>query len=187
MGLGDTKIRKEQRDRFRRSPAAWIVKWSRSTPWAVMVSANSRSAKMGPFNVRKHPSWCVPRVEIDDHIQVVVRPLRRSQQFRYVPRPHLIRAEAISSGFTRAGWVAWRRRSDTSPSASRIWYIVDVDAKYTPSSSSFAYTVAGASSTCCGSWRTRSISLRSTSSNARDWGAGIRSGFTAAGLLRCHR
>jgi hypothetical protein len=36
---------------------------------------------------------------------------------------------ASSSGFFAAGWVAWRRRSRTSPALRKIRYIVDVDAR----------------------------------------------------------
>ena len=36
---------------------------------------------------------------------------------------------ARSSGFTRAGWVAWRRRSPTSPCSRSTRYIVDTEAR----------------------------------------------------------
>src|SRR6266540_4339396 len=36
---------------------------------------------------------------------------------------------ATSSGLTRAGWVAWRRRSLTSPWARRMRYMLDTDAR----------------------------------------------------------
>ena len=36
---------------------------------------------------------------------------------------------ASSSGLAAGGWVAWRRRSLTSPSARRMRYMVEVDAR----------------------------------------------------------
>src|SRR6266516_2051483 len=50
-----------------------------------------------------------------------------------------------------------------------------------PSSSSLAYTVAGASSTWSGSCRTRKTSLRSTSPSAAGWGGGGGSGWPGIG------
>ena len=38
-------------------------------------------------------------------------------------------AVATSSGFTVAEWVAWRRRSPTSPCSRSTRYIIDTDAR----------------------------------------------------------
>jgi hypothetical protein len=38
-------------------------------------------------------------------------------------------ASATSSGFTVGGWVAWRRRSATSPAARKTRYMVAIEAR----------------------------------------------------------
>ena len=47
-------------------------------------------------------------------------------------------ASASSSGLTLAGWVAWRRRSRTSPSARSRRSMVGTEQRYRPSSRRFA-------------------------------------------------
>jgi len=49
-------------------------------------------------------------------------------------------ASATSSGFTRAGCVACRRRSRVCPAARAIRYMLDIEHQYRPSSSSRAQT-----------------------------------------------
>ena len=49
-------------------------------------------------------------------------------------------ALASSWGMVRAGWVRWRRRSRLSPEARSSRYIVEIDARYVPSSNSRAHT-----------------------------------------------
>ena len=45
---------------------------------------------------------------------------------------------ATCSGFTRAGWVACRRRSRVCPAARAIRYMLDIEHQYRPSSNSRA-------------------------------------------------
>ena len=79
---------------------------------------------------------------------------------------HWLGAVATSSGFWAAGWVAWRRRSRTSPLARSNLYMVATLARYVPSSRNLAYTVAGASSTWPSWWSTSSTAWRSGSDRA---------------------
>ena len=55
-----------------------------------------------------------------------------------VPVPVEASPADASSGLTRAGWVAWRRRSWTSSAARRMRYMLDTEARYFPSSSRVA-------------------------------------------------
>ena len=83
-------------------------------------------------------------------------------------------------GGTSEGGRAWRRRSITVPwAARRSRYIVAGDARYVPSSSRVAHTVAGDSSTNRSECKTSSTSARSSSPSARRWAARRRS-MTAA-------
>jgi hypothetical protein len=44
----------------------------------------------GQFPMGHHPSHHVPAEDIDDHVEIIVRPLYRPLEFRDVPRPELI-------------------------------------------------------------------------------------------------
>ena len=52
--------------------------------------ANQSFGEMLGFPAGQHPSHDVPAVDVEDDVEVVVGPLRRSEQLRDVPRPDLI-------------------------------------------------------------------------------------------------
>ena len=52
--------------------------------------ANHFCGEMLGFPAGQHPSHDVAAVDVEDHVEVVVGPLRRSEQLRDVPRPDLI-------------------------------------------------------------------------------------------------
>ena len=77
----------------------------------VLLRARLRDEPLGErrrFLRRRPSSHGVAAEDVEDHVQVEVRPLRRSEQLRDVPGPQLVRAVASSSGLVIAGWVADR-------------------------------------------------------------------------------
>src|SRR5512144_3213408 len=93
---------------------------------------------------------------------------------------------AVSSGLTRGGWVACRRRSVTSSCSRRIRYMVEIEQWYSPSSSSFAHAVAGASSrwVVLSSSRTRARSAGDSARGCTRSVCGVGAGRGGAGLTR---
>src|ERR1019366_8379858 len=55
--------------------------------------------ELGPFGPGQHPAHDVAAVDIQNDVEVVVRPLLRSVQFRYVPRPNFVRPLGDELGF----------------------------------------------------------------------------------------
>src|SRR5882757_9988650 len=53
--------------------------------------------------VRDHPAHDVAAENVEDHVQVEVRPLRRTEQLRDVPAPHLVRAGGQQLGLLVLG------------------------------------------------------------------------------------
>ena len=82
------------------------------------------------FLVDDHPARAVAAVDVEHDEQVVVDAAGRALELGDVVGPDLVRpGRATSSGIVRRGWVAWRRRSETSPLARKRRYMVDCEAK----------------------------------------------------------
>ncbi len=109
--------------------------------------ANEPTRELGVLTARQHPTDDVSAENIEHDVQVVVRPLLRAEQLCNVPSPHLIyrpRREQFGLRIQRVAKLI-STCSRTSRLPARIRYIVRGDARYTPSSSSVAYTSVGAS------------------------------------------
>src|ERR1019366_3557520 len=55
--------------------------------------------ELGAFGPSQHPAHGVAAVDVEDHIEVVIRPLLWAVQFRYVPAPHGIGFRGDELGF----------------------------------------------------------------------------------------
>ena len=91
--------------------SAWMVKRVRCRRRGRRrVSAMNASASSAVSVGRHHPADHVAAEDVDDHVAGrSTRPWSGPRSLVMSQRPHLVRAgRAISSGRTRAGWVAWR-------------------------------------------------------------------------------
>ena len=52
---------------------------------------DERGGKCGGFRQRHHPADEVAAEDIEEHVEIEVRPLHRAAQFRDVPAPQLVR------------------------------------------------------------------------------------------------
>jgi hypothetical protein len=53
---------------------------------------NEPFGQLGAFAISYHPAHYVTAEDVEDHIEIEVRPLRRAEQFRDVPTPELVGA-----------------------------------------------------------------------------------------------
>jgi hypothetical protein len=90
------------------------------------------------LSVGDQPAGNVAEEDIHDDVELYHTPFT-GPFGAVIPHDHsLLGPWATSSGRTRGGWVAWRRRSRTCPAARAIRYIVEIEHQYRPSSSSRA-------------------------------------------------
>jgi len=72
--------------------SAWIV----SVPgWICLFRAGIGDEPFGQFRafaIGDHPAHYITAEDVEDHIEIKVRPLRRTEQFRDVPAPELVGA-----------------------------------------------------------------------------------------------
>ena len=68
----------------------WIVSWSRTIPCLTHRLANQPLGQVFAFAAGQHPAHHVAAEDVEDHVEVEVRPLRRPQQLGDIPGPDLI-------------------------------------------------------------------------------------------------
>ena len=130
VGAGDTEIDEELGDGLgghRRATVGVQGELITVDTLAVMASSMNSSASSPVSAAATHPADDVAGEDVDDHEQLVVDAPLGAVQLGDVPRPHLVRSRAISSGLLRAGWVRCRRRSRFSPAIASSRYIVEIE------------------------------------------------------------
>ena len=83
--------------------SAWMVSCPRLMPCFAQVSAMSFSARAADSRVASIQPIDVTGMDVEDDVEVVVRPFRRAVQLGDVPRPDLIRAGGEQLGLHRGG------------------------------------------------------------------------------------
>src|SRR3954471_8566007 len=72
---------------------------SRFDPLFAAGIGNEAFGQFRTFAVSHHPAHHVATEDVEDHVEIEVGPLRRSQQFRDVPAPELVRTGSQQLGF----------------------------------------------------------------------------------------
>ena len=94
MRFGDAEIGEEERDGFRGHRGASVGVDRQLTGVDVLLGDGVGQEPLGEFlglPRGHHPADGVAGVDVDDGVQVVVRPLRRAVEFGDVPAPALVR------------------------------------------------------------------------------------------------
>ena len=119
VGLGDAEVGEQERDRLGGHRGAAVGVDGQLVAADALLGAGLADQHLGQgggLAGGDHPADDVAGVDVQDHVQVVVGPLRRAAQLGDVPRPHLVRARWRPARVSpSAGWVACRRRSRVSP------------------------------------------------------------------------
>src|SRR5262252_6860211 len=126
MALADAQVGQQEGHRLGGHRGATVSMDRQLVRLDVLFADGLPEQTFGEFRalaVREQPAWYVPTKDVDDHVQVEVGPLGRTEQFGDVHDHTWFGPSATSSGLTVAGWVAWRRRSRTSPSARSRRYM----------------------------------------------------------------
>ena len=192
--LGDAEIGEQERHRLGGHRRAAVgVDGQLVTPDALLGAglADQHLGQRGGFAAGDHPADDVAGEDVQDHVQVVVGPLRRAAQLGDVPRPHLIRLVGDQFRFHGAGWVACRRGV---PGSRRPGAAAGRTSRSSrgrrPSSSSVAHTSVGDMSTnrsLCSSVEDRlPLGLRQRA-GLRPVRCGIGAGRCGGGLTRWRR
>lgn len=100
VGLGDSESGQKNCHRLGRHRCS-PIRMHGKTPWPDIIAPDSLLdeflGQLGRFAVGQHPTDDVAAENIEDHVEIKIRPLGRSQQLGDVPGPDFI-GLAISSG-----------------------------------------------------------------------------------------
>ena len=83
--------------------SAWMVSCPRLMPCFAQVVSDELLRQDGGFAGSQHPAGHVTRMDVEDDVEVVVRPFRRAVQLGDVPRPDLVRRRGEQLGLHRGG------------------------------------------------------------------------------------
>lgn len=106
MALGDAQIGEQERDRLGRHRTTIVgVDRELSRIRALLGDrfSEQNTSQLRAFAISDHPANDVPAVDVDDHVEIVVRPLVRAVQFCDVPGEHLTRRRCAEFGFYACG------------------------------------------------------------------------------------
>ena len=93
MGFRDTQVRQQQRHRFGGHGTAAIGMDGELSALDALSQTGLRDQgfrQYGGFPFGDHPPHHVTAVDIQDHVQVIIRPFRRPQELGNIPTPELI-------------------------------------------------------------------------------------------------
>ena len=123
--------------------------------------------QVGAFARGDHPADHVAAEDVEDHVEVEVGPLGRPQELGDVPGPDLVGRGGQQFGLGVGRVAELVAPLADLPLAARMRYMVRIEQRYWPSSSSVAYTSAGALSAKRSLFRVSSSACRSWASKAR--------------------
>ena len=83
--------------------SAWMVSWPRLMPCLRAGRGDQLLGQDGGLAGGDHPADGIPAEDVEDHVQVVVGPLRRAVQLGDVPRVHLVRPGGCELGLDGSG------------------------------------------------------------------------------------
>ena len=120
VGLGDAEVGEQERDRLGGHRGAAVGVDGQLPAADALLGAGGGDELLrqdGGLAGGEHPADRVAGEDVEDHVEVVVRPFRRAVQLGDVPRPDLVRAGGQQLGLDRGGVGGLRRRSRVSPAA----------------------------------------------------------------------
>ena len=100
MALGHAELRQQKGHRLRCHRRAAVRVQGQPAPRDLLALdglLNEPLGQLGRFPIRQHPAHHVAAENVEDHVEVKVSPLGRSQQLGDVPRPDLFYPCAIFS------------------------------------------------------------------------------------------
>ena len=101
VGLGDAQVGEQQRDRLGGHRGAAVGVDGQLAAGDALLGAGRRDELLGQgggLAGGDHPADGVPAEDVQDHVQVVVRPLRRAVQLGDVPGADLVRSGGCELG-----------------------------------------------------------------------------------------